>query len=106
MTGDSTLISDAFKTFMEQAPGHAKAWRAMVGGLAGASALDAKTSALCYLAVLAALRMESGVPFHVRAAKKAGASREEVISAVLIGLPAAGHGPIQALPATLAAYDA
>ena len=37
-------------------------------------------------AVLAALRLESGVPLHVRLAKQAGASREEVISAILVKL--------------------
>jgi alkylhydroperoxidase/carboxymuconolactone decarboxylase family protein YurZ len=55
---------------------------------------------------LAALRLESGVPFHVQTAKQAGASRVEVISAILVGLPAAGHGVTQVLPAALAAYDA
>ena len=73
--------------------------------MAGASALDKKTAALAYLAVLAALRMESGVPFHVQAAKQLGASREEVISAILVGLPAAGHVVTQVLPAAIAAYD-
>lgn len=99
-------ISNAFQTFMAEAPDHAQAWSGMVQGLASASGLDAKTSALAYLAVLAALRMESGVPFHVQVAKKAGASRDEVISAILLGLPAAGHSVTQALPAALAAYDA
>jgi alkylhydroperoxidase/carboxymuconolactone decarboxylase family protein YurZ len=78
----------------------------MVQGLANASALDKKTSALAYLAVLAALRLESGVPFHVQSARQAGATREEVISAILVGLPAAGHAVTQVLPAALAAYDA
>jgi alkylhydroperoxidase/carboxymuconolactone decarboxylase family protein YurZ len=45
------------------------------------------------------------VPFHVAHAKAAGATREEVISAVLLGLPAAGNQVTQALPAALAAYD-
>jgi len=102
----STLISNAFQTFMQEAPGHAQAWGSMVQGLAQASALDPKTEELAYLAVLAALRMESGVPFHVQAAKQAGATREEVISAVLVGLPAAGHSVTQVLPAAIAAYDA
>ena len=44
----------------------------MVQGLAEASALDQKTAALAYLAVLAALRMESGVAFHVQTAKQLG----------------------------------
>jgi alkylhydroperoxidase/carboxymuconolactone decarboxylase family protein YurZ len=74
-------------------------------GLGKASALDAKTEHLAYLAVLAALRLESGVPFHVQLAKQAGASRAEVVSAILIGLPAAGNAVTQCLPAALAAYD-
>ena len=103
---DENTISNAFQTFMTEAPDHAQAWGGMVQGLANASALDAKTSALAYLAVLAAMRLDSGVPFHVQMAKKAGASREEVISAILVGLPAAGHGVTQVLPAAVAAYDA
>jgi alkylhydroperoxidase/carboxymuconolactone decarboxylase family protein YurZ len=99
------LISQAFQTFMTDAPKHAQAWGAMTHGLANASALDPKTSALAYLAVLAALRLESGVPFHVQAAKQAGASRNEIISAVLIGLPAAGNAVTQVLPIAIAAFD-
>lgn len=105
MTNETTTVSDAFQAFMREAPQHAQAWGSMVQGLAAASALDNKTSALAYLAVLAALRLESGVPFHVQSAKRAGASREEVISAILVGLPAAGHGVTQCLPSALAAYD-
>ena len=100
------LVSQAFQTFMSEAPAQAQAWGGMVMALSKASSLDAKTSALAYLAVLAALRLESGIPFHVQAAKKAGATRAEVISAILVGLPAAGHVVTQALPAALAAYDA
>jgi alkylhydroperoxidase/carboxymuconolactone decarboxylase family protein YurZ len=106
MGAQDSLISNAFHAFMSEAPKHAQAWGGMVRDLAGASALDGRTSALAYLAVLAALRMEGGVPFHVQAAKKAGATREEVISAILVGLPAAGHSVTQVLPAAVAAYDA
>jgi alkylhydroperoxidase/carboxymuconolactone decarboxylase family protein YurZ len=49
--------------------------------------------------------MESGIPFHVQAAKKAGASREEIISAVLVGLPAAGNAVTLCLPTALDAFD-
>jgi alkylhydroperoxidase/carboxymuconolactone decarboxylase family protein YurZ len=98
-------ISNAFQTFMREAPQHAAAWGGMVQGMAAASALDEKTSSLAYLAVMAALRLESGIPFHVASAKKAGASRDEVISAVLVGLPAAGNAVTAALPVALAAFD-
>jgi alkylhydroperoxidase/carboxymuconolactone decarboxylase family protein YurZ len=98
-------VSKAFQTFFDEAPAHAKAWMGGVEGLRSASALDEKTGHLAYLAVLAALRLESGVPFHVQLAKKAGASRSEVTSAILAGLPAAGNAVTQSLPAALAAYD-
>jgi alkylhydroperoxidase/carboxymuconolactone decarboxylase family protein YurZ len=102
---EKSTISNAFQTFMKEAPQHAQAWGGMVQGLSKASALDEKTSALAYLAVLSALQMESGIPFHVKSAKAAGASRDEVISAVLIGLPAAGHRVTQVLPAAIMVFD-
>ena len=39
-------------------------------------------------------------------AKQTGASREEVISAILIGLSVAGQGVMQAFPGAVEAYDA
>ncbi len=105
MSNQPPQVSNAFQTFLTQAPQHAHAWMQAVHALDQASALDKKTEELAYLAVLAALRLESGVPFHVQSAKQAGASREEVISAILVGLPAAGNAVTQVLPAALAAYD-
>src|SRR5574341_1929971 len=105
MSDPKSKMSNAFQAFMKEAPGHSQAWMAAAQGLEKASALDKKTGELAYLAVLAAMRLESGLPFHVHTAKAAGASREEVISAILIGLPAAGNIVVQALPAALAAYD-
>jgi alkylhydroperoxidase/carboxymuconolactone decarboxylase family protein YurZ len=106
MNNQQPAVSNAFQTFMKEAPKRAQAWMAAVQGLDNASALGKKTEELAYLAVLAALRLESGVPFHTQLAKQAGASREEVISAILIGLPAAGNGVTQVLPIALEAYDA
>ena len=106
MSEQQSNISKAFLAFLHEAPKQARAWGELVQNLSQASALDAKTSALAYLAVLAALQLESGIPFHVQAAKQAGATREEVISTILVGLPAAGHRVTQVLPAAVAAYDA
>ena len=58
-----------------------------------------------YHAVLAATGNTSGVPFHVLSAKAHGASREEVLSAVLIGLPAAGAVVIGGVQVALEAFD-
>ena len=103
--GNDLKVSNAFMSFAQNAPEHQKIWMETAIKLDGASNLDKKTETLAYIAVLAALRLDSGIPFHVIEAKKAGASREEVISAVLIGLPAAGNAVIQSLPAAVQAYD-
>jgi AhpD family alkylhydroperoxidase len=105
MTMQIPGVSPSFQRFLGEAPGHAEAWMAMVGGLDRASALDGKTAELAYLAVLAALGRESGLAFHAASARRAGATREEVISAILVGLPAAGQVVIGGLPAALEAFD-
>jgi alkylhydroperoxidase/carboxymuconolactone decarboxylase family protein YurZ len=105
MSDKANLMSDAFQLFMKESPKHAQAWIDAVRALGDASALDGKTQALAYLAVLAALRLESGVLYHVTHAKELGASRDEVISAILVGLPAAGNVVTQSLPAAIHAYD-
>ena len=106
MPSKQNLMSNAFQVFLNEAPVHARAWMSAAQGLANASALEKKTESLAYLAVLAAVRLESGIPFHVSIAKEAGATREEIISAILVGLPAAGNAVTAALPAALQAFDA
>ena len=102
---DMSRVSDAFQVFMREAPAHQLAWLEAVQKLDAASALDAKTEELVYIGILAAARMEGGLPFHVSHAKSLGATREEIISAILVGLPAVGNAVIHALPVALAAYD-
>jgi len=102
---DMARISNAFQTFMKEAPAHQAAWLEAVQKLDAASALDPKTEELVYIGILAATRMEGGLPFHVAHARSLGASREEIISAILAGLPAVGNAAIQALPVALDAYD-
>jgi alkylhydroperoxidase/carboxymuconolactone decarboxylase family protein YurZ len=105
MSNEPAGTSDAFQLFLREAPDHAGAWMQAVQRLGAASALDEKTAALAYLAVLSATRLTSGVPLHARHARSLGASRDEVISAVLVGLPAVGNAVTGALPAALAAFD-
>jgi alkylhydroperoxidase/carboxymuconolactone decarboxylase family protein YurZ len=105
MTKPAPEVSDAFKAFQAVAPKQAEVWMGAARGLGAASALDPKTAALAYLAVLAAMRLASGVPFHVGLARQAGATREEILSALLVGLPAAGNVVIQALPPALEALE-
>ena len=104
MTGVPAGVSQAFEVFGREAGAHAAAWMQATHALHEATALDPKTRDLAYVAVLAALRLESGIAFHVQQAKANGATRDEIISAVLLGLQPAGHGVTACLPAALAAY--
>ena len=98
-------VSKSYQLFEQEAPMVHKAWMETAYALEHASALDKKTKELAYLAVMAAARLDSGLPFLVKLAKSFGATRDEVISSVLVGLPAVGNVVIQALPIVAAAYE-
>lgn len=98
-------ISPAFQSFAKEAPQQYAAWFQAVTELDKASALDAKTQSLVYIGILAAMRLEGGLAFHVQEAKAHGASRNEIIGAVLAGVPAVGNCATKALPAVLQSYD-
>lgn len=100
------IPSKGVQSFAQNAPEQSEAWFSMLKTMSAASALDPKTSELVYLAVLAALRIETGAANHAINAKKLGATRDEVIGAVLTALPMAGNVVFQALPVMLDAYDA
>jgi alkylhydroperoxidase/carboxymuconolactone decarboxylase family protein YurZ len=98
-------MSTGFYTVMREAPETLQAWLQADKVMQEHSALDAKTAELAYLAVLAALGLERGIAFHAREARKLGASRAEVLSAVLVGLPAAGSRVIECAAEAVRPFD-
>ena len=98
-------ISKAFLSFKNDSPKQSEAWAEMVGKLSEASVLDPKTKELIYIGILAAVGLDSGIPFHVKNVKSKGASRDEIISAILVGLPATGHRITKGLSVAVEAYD-
>lgn len=98
-------VSKSFEVFAKEAPEVQSVWMETIHKLDAASALDKKTEELAYIAVMAAVRLESGIPFHVKMAKSNGATRSEIISAILVGLPAVGNTVINALPIAIDAYE-
>lgn len=103
--GTAATAGEAFHTFVHQTPAHAEAWLESAHRLEHAAELEPRMFHLTYLAVSAALGLGDEIPLHVELAREAGASREEIASAVLIGLPAAGNRVIRCLPIALAAFD-
>jgi alkylhydroperoxidase/carboxymuconolactone decarboxylase family protein YurZ len=98
-------VSNSFEAFMKESGSVGPAFMEMVMKTSEGSALDKKTSELAYIAVLAAIRLQGGLPFHVKSAKALGATREEIISTILVGLPAVGLAVTEALPIALQSYD-
>lgn len=90
-------MSPGFQILMRERPEVMQAWLGTDRVIGEHSALDPKTAELIYIAVLGALGLQRGIPFHATEAKRLGATRNEVISAVLVGLPAAGNRVIEAL---------
>jgi NAD(P)-dependent dehydrogenase (short-subunit alcohol dehydrogenase family)/alkylhydroperoxidase/carboxymuconolactone decarboxylase family protein YurZ len=97
-------VSSFQETYLRCAPDQAAATVAFSRRLAEVSSLDDETRELAYLAVLAALRFGSATPYHVRAARAAGASLQEVVDAVLVGLVPAGYGVRECLDVVVEAY--
>jgi len=105
MSERESYFVEAVQKFIDEAPEFAQVWMKGMHSLEEASALDDKTAALATLAVLAAQKMHGSIPFFVQRAKNAGATRKEVVSAVLVGLPAAGSAVAGALPFAIESYD-
>jgi AhpD family alkylhydroperoxidase len=68
--------------------------------------LDAKTRQLINVGIQTANRNLRGVKYHASMAKKAGATRDEVLGAVVLNLHVCGIGVVlDTLPAALAGFE-
>ena len=87
------------------APDTMRAYRGLMEAASKDGALDAKTKELMALAIGIAQRCDGCIVFHVRAAHRHGASREEVAETIGVAIELGG-GPSAVYGAeALAAYD-
>ncbi len=92
--------------FQREAPGVALAFNGLIDALVESRGLDNKTKQLIYIAMKAALGDDTAVQYHVPMAKQAGATREEVIDAILMTLTVSGvRGVALCLPEALRYFD-
>ncbi len=91
--------------FQSEAPEVAQAFNGLIMSLVGRKGLDQKTKQLIYIAMKAAMGDVTAVQFHIPMAKAAGATREEVVDAVLMTLTVSGiRGVVQCLPEVVRQY--
>jgi alkylhydroperoxidase/carboxymuconolactone decarboxylase family protein YurZ len=86
-------------------PGFPAGWPGPLRDAPAPDGLDGRTQVLARLAVTAALRLTGLLPALIAEAKAAGAAREEVLGAVLLGLRTAGVTAPEMLPAVASAFD-
>jgi AhpD family alkylhydroperoxidase len=88
------------------ASGAMRAYRGLMEEAIKDGALDSRTKELMALAIAIAARCEGCVVYHVRAAKKKGATREQVAETIAVAIEMGG-GPATVYGAeALAAFDA
>ncbi|MGA2933564.1 MAG: carboxymuconolactone decarboxylase family protein [Methanomicrobiales archaeon] len=92
--------------FQREAPEVAKAFNGLIMSIVTSKGLDPKTKQLVYIAMKAAMGDSPAVKAHLPMAKQAGATREEVIDAILMTLTVAGiRGVVTCLPEAVRFFD-
>ncbi len=94
------------KIFAQEAPEVAAAFNGLIMAIVGSKGLDPKTKQLIYIAMKAAMGDESAVEAHVPMAREAGATRAEVVDAILMTLTVSGiRGVTSCLPGALRQFE-
>jgi len=92
--------------FQNEAPEVAKAFNGLIMSLVASRGLDQKTKQLIYIAMKASMGDEMAVMAHVPMAKQAGATKEEVVDAILMTLTVSGiRGVATCLPGAVKQFE-
>lgn len=92
--------------FQKEAPEVASAFNGLIQSLIASKGLDQKTKQLIYIAMKTAMGDSIAVKAHLPMAKSLGATRDEVIDAVLLTLTVSGiSGVVKCLPEVIRIYD-
>src|SRR3990172_7519555 len=92
-------LPEHYEWLVENYPRVGKAYETLGKAVHKAGPLDDRTRALIKLGISVGARAEGAVHAHVRKARDAGATDEEILHAVLLAMPTIG------LPATTAALS-
>jgi AhpD family alkylhydroperoxidase len=100
------MDTNPMELFRKEAPEVATAFNSLIMSLVASRGLDQKTKQLIYIAMKAAMGDDSAVKAHVPMAKAAGATREEVVDAILMTLTVSGlRGVVHCLPGALEYFE-
>ena len=92
--------------FKREAPGVARAFDGLIKSIVASKGLDEKTKQLIYIAIKAAQGDDTAVSFHVEMARQLGATKEEVIDAIVMTLTVSGiRGVAACLPGAVKCFE-
>mgnify|MGYP003791459283 CR=1 FL=1 len=94
------------EVFQKEAPEVGQAFNGLIMSLIGTKGIDQKTKQLIYIAMKASMGDQMAVRAHVPMAKAAGATKEEVVDAILLTLSVSGiRGVATCLPEAVGQFD-
>jgi AhpD family alkylhydroperoxidase len=100
------MSQNPFELFSKEFPEIAQKYDQLVDAQRAQKGLDQKTKQLINIAINTAQRNPRGVRFHAMMAKQAGATREEILGAVVMNLHLSGLAAVlDSLPAAIEGLD-
>jgi len=100
------MHANPMEVFQNEAPEVAAAFNGLIQSLVTSKGLDPKTKQLIYIAMKASMGDPMAVKAHVPMAKAAGATKEEVVDAILMTLTVSGiRGVVTCLPDAIQQFE-
>ncbi|HXQ92704.1 MAG TPA: carboxymuconolactone decarboxylase family protein [Nitrososphaerales archaeon] len=100
------MSQNPFDLFEKEFPEISEKYNALVDAQRNQKGLDGKTKQLINIAIQTAVRNPRGVKFHAMMAKDAGASREEVLGAVVMNLHLSGLSAVlDSIPSAIDGFE-
>ena len=100
------MNQNPYEIFQKECPEIAERFNDLIEAQKALKGLDAKTKQLINIAIQTANRNVKGVQMHAMMAKNEGASREEIIGAVVLNLHHSGFASVlECLPAAIEGFE-
>lgn len=100
------MQANPIEVFRQEAPEVAEAFNGLIDSLVATKGLDQRTKQLIYIAMKASMGDQMAVRAHVPMAKAAGATKEEVVDAILMTLTVSGiRGVVTCLPDAVKQFE-
>lgn len=100
------MSQNPYELFQKECPEVAARFNDLIEAQKSLEGLDAKTKQLINIAIQTANRNQRGVQMHAMMAKNEGATREEIVGAVVLNLHHSGFASVlECLPAAIDGFE-